>query len=638
MNFKNKLNPNTIKDNVAIDWNINTTSAKFINGFSLPDFRIKFTDKLSGVFNLTCSIFYRNNTFAYKKLSRSFIFTIPDPPNVGTLDVFPNYSVTLSETKINLIAEKFLFEDDPKRKNFSYQFFYKNYFGEFLWIRNIYDNPNQITYESLPITDQIKVMVYYNQKSSVETTKNITVQVNSILDYNEIDTIFVYSVEQAIIKLELFAINLRSHVMTQSSADTFSIKVINKLYDIFNLNNAETAIIILYNNIEKIGTILEAATLKLKNYSAVSKSILYVIENTLILSMIGEDETFFNQYYCNNFLRALDNLISIKPITENLESTDIKILLTYKNLIRQSFYNIPKGAYKLANLDNIDILGITIDQKFLKNDMVYFNNDLINPYNTPKPIFFQQYDDIYRKDAPKLYSYEVLSINIPVNIINYMQNDFIILFKNYIKWNKVISDTPANYTKDSWYPVTPDIIEVEIIDIKLVERNITNSNKTFLYRNLQVSNSTTNSTITNKTIQNTNTISTMGYVFNENIYIPSGFVVINFTMKNKFSLDILNKTSCVRIFPENNTKGLHEIYDDYCNTWFDYENNIIQCECDEPGIYSIGYNPYFKYLRKHIQFPQTADSIGNFFYFLIFFSKSLGNGNDWFYAWVDFNF
>ena len=63
MNFKNKLNPNTIKDNVAIDWNINTTSAKFINGFSLPDFRIKFTDKLSGVFNLTCSIFYRNNTY-----------------------------------------------------------------------------------------------------------------------------------------------------------------------------------------------------------------------------------------------------------------------------------------------------------------------------------------------------------------------------------------------------------------------------------------------------------------------------------------------------------------------------------------------------------------------------------------------
>ena len=126
-----------------------------------------------------------------------------------------------------------------------------------------------------------------------------------------------------------------------------------------------------------------------------------------------------------------------------------------------------------------------------------------------------------------------------------MQNDFIILFKNYIKWNKVISDTPANYTKDSWYPVTPDIIEVEIIDIKLVERNITNSNKTFLYRNLQVSNSTTNSTITNKTIQNTNTISTMGYVFNENIYIPSGFVVINFNFSKNILL-ILSKKKYVQ--------------------------------------------------------------------------------------------
>ena len=37
----------------------------------------------------------------------------------------------------------------------------------------------------------------------------------------------------------------------------------------------------------------------------------------------------------------------------------------------------------------------------------------------------------------------------------------------------------------------------------------------------------------------------------------------------------------------------------------------IQCACDRPGLITNTYNPYFTYLRKVIQFPQTYHNIVN---------------------------
>lgn len=621
MVFQNNIFPTVIKENIQIKWDLNTKLVNSINGYSLPDYRIKF-DGVSGNFNLTCTIFYRNNTLAQKTLSKYFLISIPEPPSIGRLDAYPQYSLTLSDTRINLIASNFIFKEDPNRKNFRYEYFYRNIFGEYLWIINKEYIPNQLTLRLMPITDSIKVKCFYdpNSNSNVETYMNLTVKINSLVDYNQIDNIFPYDIENALNLLEAYALNLRNHKLANNTADFFSRKILDKLYTVVNTNKTNSKGIIHFNN-EKVGTILESISLKFQSYIQISEKFNFIVNKIMsIASELGEDFNF-SLFYCNNYLRALDNLLNINPSNIKLAKVDLTILENYKILLMKAFREITKGSYKLANLNNVNIFGLTVDTKFLKNDIIYSNDESLNPYNSKSPVFFGDYSNIYINGTKPISDLQKLSITIPNKIIESFANDFILIIKQYTDWNPVITE-PSNYTDDNWYCVSSDIIEVTFVDI--LPKNISQSNKSLnnsiISNSSQIINNSTNSSAQNET---TDPIydGQKEYQINEKIGdVDSNFVVINFTLSQKYSAKILNFTSCVSIsYDIDEIKNLHYIYDYKCNTWFDFKNNLIQCECDGPGYYSVAYNPKFKYNRQHIQFPQTSDSIGKYLILLFFY-------------------
>lgn len=612
MDFKNKLHSQIIKENILIQWNINTTQASFLNGFSLPEFRVKFVNTY-GTFNLTCSIFYRNNTFAQKSLSKSYIFSIPNPPNTGILEAYPTYAITMTNTKINLVASNFIFEDDPLNTNFRYDYLYKNIFGEYLWIINKYDNPNQLSRSLIPITDSVKVECFYdhpNSISKVQAIANLTIKMNSLLDYNKIDDIFIYDVENTILSLEAFSLNLRNHTMSRNSADTFARKIVNKLYELISKNNKTEARELIHLNNDKVATILEAVSLRFTNYTQISTVFNNIINEILTIASENKDDSAFNLFYCNNFLRAMDNLLNINPSNINLAKVDFKIIENYKILLMKSFREIPKGSYKMANLQNINVFGVTVDSKFLKNDIIYVNDETLNPFKTRNPIFLNDYSSIYLSGEAAPSIVDKISVTFPNKIIEIFDNDFILLVKHYTMWNPVVNE-PSNYTDDNWYAVSSEIIEIVFVDInpknisyiKPVTQNSTVKNSSGIF-NVK--------TINNVTFYETSK-DEKDYQINESIYFDSELAIFNFTLLKKFSLKLLNYTSCVKISKEPiKEENLHMIDDMECNTWFDYKNNIVQCECDSPGFYSVAYNPKFKYNRKSIQFPQTSDSIGNY--------------------------
>jgi len=613
MEFNNKIHSKVIKDNIRIKWNINTTDAYFINGFTLPDFRVNFFNT-SGTFNLTCTIFYRNGTFAQKTLSKSFFFDISNPPNTGILEAYPPFSLTLTDTRISLLASNFLFEDDPTNKNFRYEYFYRNIFGEYLWIINKYDNPNQLTRSNMPITDSVKVKCIYDTgTSNVEAQTNLTVKMNSLINYNKIDEIFIFEVENVILLLEAYSLNLRNHKMASTAADYYSKKILNRLYELFVKNNKTESRKIIHLNDDKIATILEAISIRFINYTQISQNFTNVIYEIMTIAHEEKDDVAFNLFYCNNYLRALDNLLNINPHVLELSKTDFDILENYKELLMLSYREIPKGAYKLANLKNLNIFGLTVDAKFLKNDIVYINNPSLNPLNTSSPIFFGDYSDLYLEGKPSPKKLDALSVTIPSGIIERFEFDFIPIIKQFLNWN-IILDKNENYTEDSWYPIHSNIIEVSFVTIepknrtKYILQNVTESIKN-------------GSTVFNKTFEKNITVYELSpsekeykLLDDDGVYIESELIIINFTLSEKYPQKILNYTSCVKIGRDYISEKLpHRVDDLECNTWFDFSNNIIQCECDTPGYYTVAYNPKFKYSRKHIQFPQTSDSIGNLF-------------------------
>lgn len=614
MEFKNNLHSQIIKENILIQWNINTTQAIFLNGFSLPEFRMKFTNN-SGTYNLTCTIFYRNDSFAQKTLSKSLIFTIPTPPNVGILEAFPSYALTLTNTRINFLASNFIFEDDPLNTDFYYEYFYRNVFGEYLWIINKYDNPNQLSRSIMPVTDSVKVECFYDSNlfSKVYATTNLTIKMNSLIDYNKVDEIFIYEVENAILQLEAYSLNLRNHTMSKNNADFYARKILNKLSELIINNKNNESRIIIHGNNDKLATILEAVSLRFSNYTQIETIFDKIIEKIIDIAHENEDDSAFSLFYCNNFLRALDNLLLINPHNINLAELDINILEKYKILMMKSFRDIPKGSYKMANLANMNLFGVTIDSKFLKNDIIYLNDESLNPYQSKSPIFYDDYSSIYVKDAKFKNDVSKISVRIPNIVIELFDNDFMLLIKHYTDWNPIVKE-PANYTEDNWYAISSDIIEIVYVDInpkiiqteKLLPQNMTVKNSSGVFNVTIMKNITVNETIKDQ----------KEYNINEELIFDSELAIINFTLASNYSLKILNKTSCVKISKDFiKGKNIHLVDDFECNTWFDYKNKIVQCECDTPGYYSLAYNPKFKYNRKPIQFPQTSDSIRKNFLF-----------------------
>lgn len=597
--FENQLKSNVIKDNILINWKINATNTVAKNGFNLPDILLNFANELFGNFNLTCTITYRKGTFAEKTLSKSIFFEIPAPPQIGNLESYPDHLVTLSNKRLTLQASKFISEEDPTGESFKYQYFYKNIFSEFMSIVNNKDLTNQVIFDIVPITNMIRVGIIYKGDSLVYKEKNLTVTLNTVLNYDKITDIVVFEVEKTIIELEAYSLNLRHHSINPNTGNKYAINILNKVKNLIETRNDTASQNIIFANKDKIATILEAASFKIINYEENKGLFSTIIEDLIKITKILKND-FFNHKKANNFLRYFDNILRLRQTSNNFSNMDLTVIKNFNELIFKSFRGVTKGDYKIANLNKINIMGTTIDNKFLKNDIIYIEGMSKDKHNYLSPIFLENFSDLYLKENVNKYDSTKISTLIPNSVVDHFTNDFIVIIKQYKNWNKIKIEDFVD--KNEWFSVSTDLMEVRFINEIRVDNN---------------KNGTDNATknVVDNTIHNYD-----DFIFAENssLYTDSNTLILNFTYaKENFKEynkenKVFNNTSCIEIKTDKIKFDKDtDLNEDKCNTWFDYEKGIIQCECDTAGLYTVAFNDKFKYKRKPIQFPQTSDSIGN---------------------------
>jgi hypothetical protein len=585
--FENEL-PKVIKDNILINWSINSTESVSKNGFNYPDIYFKFQEKLEGMYNLTCTLTYRNGTFAQKTVSRSKLFNLPSPPKIGFLETYPDFLITLTNKKLSLFSSKFSTEEDSTGESFKYQYFYRNVFGEFLRIVNKKNFTNQAVFDLVPITDQVRVGVNYEGDSFVFKDEDLTVSLNNVIDYNKIkDISIIFDVEKAILYLEAYSINLRFHILEKQQANKIALEIINILKEILEKKNDISSKKIIYNNKDKIGTILEAVSFKLLNLNDENIKLFEEIMGIMIkVSFEINKEDYFNEESSNNYLRFYDNLLKLKINSNTLNDIDLTINEIFKDLLTKSFRGVPKGMCKFADLIKVNIMGLTVDNIFLKNDVIYVENLIENKNNALNPVFLENYSKNYELQKSRSEKRKSSAL-IPKEIINKFSNDFIIIIKQYKNWNNVTS-FELRKDSDEWYSLSNDLIEARFINEVRMEKNYSD-NISDNYEYFQ-------------------------YIENKTLSTDSQTLILNFTYSHEKIKEgdiILNKTSCIKINndQEDQIFRYFDLIDYECNTWFDFTNGIIQCECDSSGLYTISYNNQFEYRRKSIQFPQTNDSI-----------------------------
>ena len=64
------------------------------------------------------------------------------PPQIGILESYPDYLITLIKERLTLQISKLIPEEDLTRSSFKYQYFNKNIFDEYLRIINKNDLSN----------------------------------------------------------------------------------------------------------------------------------------------------------------------------------------------------------------------------------------------------------------------------------------------------------------------------------------------------------------------------------------------------------------------------------------------------------------------------------------------------------------
>ena len=610
--FINQVEREALKNDLLIKWSVDKVDVVLMNGDSLPMFL--FPSLISDTeYTITCELTYRKNTKVETKITKSEKIIIYAPKYLLDLIVEPDKGIFSSKFKLTAKIKNKI-EADTENYVKRYQYFYLNPSGDYVLIENKDDMGDTYRPRIIPPTESIKVRTYYNSSSYNEEYLTVSITNDINFDFfSSIQSIFEDDIEDALLQLEAYSLNFRKPFEYPNIKDIPAIAklFIQKLTAVLNVSKKSQALSdLLNNNLNKVGNILEGFITQMSSIEAVSDFINIFV---FILDFVKKYNNYkiLTDVSCHNFVRAYDNLIELFPKDAQLFSQELGIFDSAHKLIAYTMLFVELGIEKHYNLKNIAIIGTRINTLYLKNNITYEFQQRVNDYS----ISDESRDEIYRSvqedeeqiqerrnlqddeesaDVPKT-SVVVSSVFLNEKILDGTLQIFYFRNLNY--------ETNVEYLKATKkLALTQDLLQVKMLNIT----------KYVIIEEIKKANNVTSSSTesSSKTTQNiTYTIERKETPVTEYNFIEFNnetFVTINFTMPDSFNRDILNKTTCILVDEE------FEMGDDeeaVCNTWFDFTNKIIQCECDKTGMYTVIYNPLFKYLRKRIQFPQLNDSI-----------------------------
>jgi hypothetical protein len=224
--------------------------------------------------------------------------------------------------------------------------------------------------------------------------------------------------------------------------------------------------------------------------------------------------------------------------------------------------DIQIGQEKVYLMNNFQFNALFINTDRLVNDYIFSSKTNKQISASERRVFYLQNPDIYdfNFNVSKIFSTKVDQCLIPADTIKLIGSDTLIEI--------------SHYTKDL----------------------IGSINSTFF----SIVNSSFN--VQFQSMSGNNLLETM-------VFTDSQTAIFNFSIPNKLSnigFKLLLNSSCAKV---DLITGNADI--SLCNTWFDYKENIIQCECDTSGFFTVVSSSNFKNQRLWGQFEQTEETICN---------------------------
>ena len=591
--FFNQIDRDIILNDVYINWGINRTDVQLMNGNNLPTFIVSPDTNGSGGYNITCTVTYRKGTRVETSIMNSTSVYVTPPELKGIFTVNPLGGIFTTKFRLTVtgVAIDSNAALDGSFVN-TYQYFYLNPSNQYSRIAYLPDLFSDYTPKIIPPTNSLKARVFYDGDSYYELTQSVSILPSSNFDYiTNINDIFVYDTSGALLELEAYALNFK---IVQYS-DQINMPVIiaqfnQKLIDILTTAKQNTILSKTVNdNIPRIGNIIEGYTSQMTSLTDFTPYI--TLFNTVFdyAKYYGNYATFSSPESVN-FILAANNLISIYQKNSSINPGILDLLSIMNNMFAYSVNNIDLSFERYFKFNNIEVVGTTVNTLYLKNDITYNFNSNSQDNSSSGEISRL---DLYTSNSATQKSLRNLQgsgsdVTVDVNstILNSQTLDGTVQAFYFSSMYNYYYTNLQN--SSSRVAVVPGLIQVSFL----------NNTR---YQVVTIYNTTSNNNITTS---NTNVTSVQEYVslkFNN-----ESLLVINFTLPYTLNPDYINKTTCILIDTQANSPDAQEAI---CNTWFDFTNNIIQCECDQMGMYTVVYNPNFKYLRKNIQFLQLSDTI-----------------------------
>jgi len=373
---------------------------------------------------------------------------------------------------------------------------------------------------------------------------------------------------------------MKDHLSTSSVSEwlTFSVPIINKLnktvsinvlnselyrsdYEsrLRNLEDSSDPGVILLNNINKISNILESITSK----NAYVDDILYPLGNISSLLFSISSQLDMNYEFAlkesNNLIRSYDNIISqlnysMGPFSKTGVFSGFERIKAYIGI------DIQIGQEKVYLMNNFQFNAIFINTIKLVNDYIFSAKTNKQIITSERKVIYLQNPDIYNFNFnfSKYFSTKVDQCLIPVDTIKLIGSDTLIEI--------------SHYTKDL-------IGKINSTFFSIVDSSF----------NVQF-----------QSMSGNNLLETI-------LFTDSQTAIFNFSIPNKLSsigYKLLLNSSCAKV---DLVTGNADI--SLCNTWFDYKENIIQCECDTSGFFTVISSSNFKNKRLWGQFEQTEETL-----------------------------
>lgn len=320
--------------------------------------------------------------------------------------------------------------------------------------------------------------------------------------------------------------------------------------------NSEDPGVLLFNNINKISNILEAISYRNVYYPTLINLITNVTNNLFYLSLSLNYTSIFSTLESNNLMRAYDNIISQLNDTDTFSNTDI--LENFELIKSYLGTNLDIGQEKVYQMKNFQFNAVNIQAFKIVKDYIFSVN---NKQNVNKSVSIFPNPSLYdlNHDSSSLYSTQYDQCIIPLKTIKLINNSNIIV--EIAHYNKdltgIINSTVRSIVSTSFY------IQFILFD----KNNITQPK----------------------------------------INTDSQAAIINFTLPITFAslgYKLLLNATCVNI---DVITGIAD--GSICNTWFDYTYNIIQCECDTTGFFTVVTSSNFVNTRIWGQFHQTQENL-----------------------------